>query len=616
MRLSLAILAALLSAPPSVPPAPPPAVLRFSPRPNRAHEIHWRAFGPAAFAEARASGKPLFLNLAAVWCHWCHVFDETTLSDPEVIASLNERFIPMRVDADQNPEVERRYLLGGWPSNAFLADDGEVLGGGTYYPPAQWKALAAAVLEGYGGDRAALKAHLGGTYPPPHDDTAPGSLDPAMVPRIGAEIAGAIDPQWGGFGTAPKFPQGPALSFLAYLGATRQIADAASKARASLLRMRAGEIFDGVEGGFFRYAMKEDWSSPHYEKMLQGNAEILQALADTAVSTGEDALGSSAQSIAGYLSTHLWDERSGGFYGSQDADEEYYKRDAAGRSALRPPPIDKTFLADRMAIAARAFLRAAVVFEDPSLASYAQRSMDLVLARMRAPDGTVFHALSSDPGAVAHLSGQLDDQAEVSLALIDLAAWTGEDRYLRASEEIVAAARRALGDEQPGYFDVPLAEGAAGLTRIRIKPFDGNVSLAWALLRLGEVLGDEGLQREGVRTLEAFAGRARGLGAAAFGQAADLALRGGLRLVVVGPVKSRQTQALFEAARSLTDPRREVRLLDSSRAAPTLGDLSFPAGPPAVYVCRKGSCSPPVRDAAGVAAAAAAALQEINRSVP
>src|SRR5579864_8730425 len=104
----------------------------FSPRPNRAHEIAWRPWGTQAFAQAKAAEKPILLSLSAVWCHWCHVMDETSYSDPEVIATLNEGFIPVRVDADQRPDVNARYNAGGWPTTAFLTHEGDILNAQTY----------------------------------------------------------------------------------------------------------------------------------------------------------------------------------------------------------------------------------------------------------------------------------------------------------------------------------------------------------------------------------------------------------------------------------------------------------------------------------------------------
>ena len=107
----------------------------FSPRPNRAHEVHWRRGDDEAFAEAKAQDKPILLSLSAVWCHWCHVMDETSYSEPGVISYVNQHFVPVRVDNDQRPDINARYNLGGWPTTAFLTPDGELMTGGTYIPP-------------------------------------------------------------------------------------------------------------------------------------------------------------------------------------------------------------------------------------------------------------------------------------------------------------------------------------------------------------------------------------------------------------------------------------------------------------------------------------------------
>lgn len=107
----------------------------FSPRPNRAHEVRWRPWGDEAFAEAKAQDRPILLSLSAVWCHWCHVMDETSYSDPGVISYVNQHFVPVRVDNDQRPDINARYNLGGWPTTAFLTPDGELMTGGTYIPP-------------------------------------------------------------------------------------------------------------------------------------------------------------------------------------------------------------------------------------------------------------------------------------------------------------------------------------------------------------------------------------------------------------------------------------------------------------------------------------------------
>src|SRR5215469_15099640 len=112
---------------------------RFSPRANRANEIGWMSWGTQAFDRARSEDKPILLSISAVWCHWCHVMDETSYSDPGVITAINDRFVPVRVDNDRRPDVNARYNMGGWPTTAFLAPDGTTLTGATYLPPQQMR---------------------------------------------------------------------------------------------------------------------------------------------------------------------------------------------------------------------------------------------------------------------------------------------------------------------------------------------------------------------------------------------------------------------------------------------------------------------------------------------
>src|SRR2546428_6134795 len=109
----------------------------FSPRPNRAAEIAWRPWGERAFQEAQVADKPVLLSISAVWCHWCHVMDETSYSDQQVIDIVNEQYVPVRVDNDVRPDINQRYNMGGWPTTAFLTPQGDILTGATYLPPDQ-----------------------------------------------------------------------------------------------------------------------------------------------------------------------------------------------------------------------------------------------------------------------------------------------------------------------------------------------------------------------------------------------------------------------------------------------------------------------------------------------
>src|SRR5512142_1702064 len=162
------------------------APFHFSPRPNRANEIHWHEWTPDSFEKAKREDRPILLGISAVWCHWCHVMDETTYSDPEVIQLVNERYIPIRVDNDERPDVNRRYNLGGWPTTAFLTPDGELLTGGTYIPPAQMNGYLTQVSDAYthSKDQILQKvAEINGKREQSLQAraTPPGRLDPEIV---------------------------------------------------------------------------------------------------------------------------------------------------------------------------------------------------------------------------------------------------------------------------------------------------------------------------------------------------------------------------------------------------------------------------------------------------
>ena len=217
---------------------------RFSPRPNRAAEIRWRPWGEPAFAEARRLGRPVLLSLSAVWCHWCHVMDETSYSDPRVIAAVNEHFLPIRVDNDRHPDVNRRYNMGGWPTTAFLAPSGDVLTGGTYLPPDQMLESLARVKAFFDANQAQIVA-LEGERASAGDGAAmarltgvPLDLDQARaalegdpdVPgdicaEVGLQVVRGFDPLHGGLGAEPKFPQPDVFGFLLAYGCLRGAGD-------------------------------------------------------------------------------------------------------------------------------------------------------------------------------------------------------------------------------------------------------------------------------------------------------------------------------------------------------------------------------------------------------
>ncbi|MDP9253165.1 MAG: DUF255 domain-containing protein, partial [Chloroflexota bacterium] len=231
---------------------------RFSPRPNRAGEIKWRPWGDAAFGEARDQNKPVLLAISAVWCHWCHVMDETSYSTPDIIQVINDKYVPVRVDNDERPDVNRRYNMGGWPSTVFLTPEGEIIHGGTYVPPDQmWQTLHA-VDEVWSTKRdeivqrvAELREKEAESRKPASDGAKgkSGELSADIVDTVGALVRGQYDPQFGGFGRAPKFPQVRLLRFLLDEYRRHGYPDVAHMLHKTLGAMAAGGMHDKIEGG-------------------------------------------------------------------------------------------------------------------------------------------------------------------------------------------------------------------------------------------------------------------------------------------------------------------------------------------------------------------------------
>ncbi|MDI7252173.1 MAG: DUF255 domain-containing protein, partial [Actinomycetota bacterium] len=229
---------------------------RFSPRPNRAREINWLPWGKEAFERAAREGKPVLLSISAVWCHWCHVMDETTYSDEEVIRLINSLYIPVRVDNDRNPDINRRYNQGGWPTTAFLSPNGALLAGTTYVPPETMRKVLRRISQLYAENRSQIESA-------PPEIVSPGGrggpLDPSLMDAVASSLLVAWDREYGGLGGEPKFPH-PEAVLLALRMHRKGEARFLDFALQYLEAMARGGLRDPVEGGFFRYSVTRDWS--------------------------------------------------------------------------------------------------------------------------------------------------------------------------------------------------------------------------------------------------------------------------------------------------------------------------------------------------------------------
>lgn len=487
-------------------------MIRFSPRPNRAGEICWRGWSRDAFDEAVRADRPLLLNLTAVWCHWCHLMDETTYSEPTLIRLLNEEVIPIRVDADHYPHVQDRYVVHGWPTNAFLTPTGEVLWAGTYVPPEQFRAVADGVLGAWKDRRAELGVEIErrrraleaarGRRP------ALGLVRRESADDVLAAVQDGFDRRNGGFGTEPKFPRIDVLELLFVQSRRGHAAAVRPGVHASWLEMAAhtldgmlaGELWDRVDGGFFRYATAPDWTAPRFEKMLDVNGDLLRAYATGAAILGRRDWREVAERTVAWVDRRLG--RPDGLWGgSQEADEVYSRLDAEGRHGRAMPRVDLIPYTDWNARWIRALADAGSRLGHAAWIERAATSLETLIRTMSAPCGLLFHyRVAEERPGVARL---LTDTVEAGHACIAVAQATGRSVFVGHARSLMEAMKRVLWADEGGFYDYAReTEPALGALRYRDRPFETNASAARLLIDLALATGERGYRAIAERTLD------------------------------------------------------------------------------------------------------------------
>jgi uncharacterized protein YyaL (SSP411 family) len=527
----------------------------FSPRPNRAAEINWRPWSAGAFEEAKLTARPILLSISAVWCHWCHVMDETTYSHAGIIDLINREYVPIRVDNDVRPDINQRYNMGGWPSTAFLTASGDILTGATYLPPDQMADALARIAGYYRTNQAEIATRVlearkrSGSAPA----RSAGTLDGGLVDSVVEAVSAAYDPEYGGFGNAPKFPQTDAIVLLLEQSQVRSDPQLRQMAIHTLEQMAGGGTYDHVEGGFFRYSTTQDWSVPHFEKMLEDHAGLVSGLSLAGMESVLD-------STTGYLDRVLRDPKSGLYAGSQDADEHYYSMDAEERAQRPAPYVDRRVYTSWNAALAVAYLDAAVRLDRPALRDHAAKALEhLFRSSYREGEG-----MSHTEGA----GGQLADQVWSLLAALRAHQAGLGDRWMAVALDLAAQIEERYVDrELGGYFDHADADDLGRLAD-RIKPLVENSIAAMALIELDVLAGDPAMPylARARRALESVAGLPRqyGLMAAVFARALDRARN---------PIKVTTTNPELARAAVLAHPYAVIEPAGDRRAVVCVGTI-------------------------------------------
>src|SRR5947209_8755837 len=300
--------------------------------------VDWQEWGAAAFERAQQEGKPVLLDIGAVWCHWCHVMDRESYENPAIARIINENYVAVKVDRDERPDVDSRYQAavqavsgqGGWPLTAFLTSDGRPFFGGTYFPPddrygrAGFRrvllTLAQAVREKPEDIEESAQGVMAAVSRGEAFEGHTGEVSLRIVESIVQWALKQFDSAHGGFGTQPKFPHPSAIELLILEYARTKDAELRSVIEKTLDAMAKGGIYDQIGGGFHRYSVDDKWIVPHFEKMAYDNAQLLRNYAWAARAFGREDFKAVALDIARWMREVLSDEANGGFYASQDAD--------------------------------------------------------------------------------------------------------------------------------------------------------------------------------------------------------------------------------------------------------------------------------------------------------
>ncbi len=602
--------------------------------------VDWFPWGPEAFEKAAREDKPVFLSIGYSTCHWCHVMERESFENERIASILNERFVPIKVDREERPDVDRVYMLyvqattggGGWPLSVWLTSDLTPFFGGTYFPPESdyGRPGFAEVLEQIDAawvyDRDRLSASGFQVLKELRRQTeAAGSvayLDSSVLESGFMAFRRSFDPKYGGFGDAPKFPRPSVYNFLFREYARTGNREALDMALQTLRAMAAGGIRDLVGGGFHRYSVDERWETPHYEKMLYDQAQLAVSYMEAFQITGETVFAEVARDTLDYVLRDMTDA-SGGFYSAEDADSAvdsahpevktegaFYhlsqtEMDAlragmavretllAARAARPRPDRDDKILTSWNGLMISAFAIGAQALEEPKYLAAARRAAEFLLSRMYDPStGRLLHRYRNGEAAIP---GFLDDYAFFVQGLLDLYEAGFESSHLEAAIRLTATQCELFEDKESGGFWAT-SDGEPNFLVLRLKDeYDGaepsgNSVAALNLLRLAGITGDREYKNSAEKTLGAFAR-----------QLIEAPTSSPQMLVAVGFNLTQPKQITLEGDPAASDTRALLRALwrkfvPYKTVSLVKADSLKPA---TAVVCQGQTCSLPVSDMAG-----------------
>jgi uncharacterized protein len=600
--------------------------------------VDWYPWSEEAFQRARAEDKPVLLSVGYAACHWCHVMEHESFEDPDTAALMNERFVCVKVDREERPDVDGLYMdavvtmtgHGGWPMTVFLTPDGRPFYGGTYFPPEprydmpSFGQLLLAVDQAYRERRPELEQQADALVDAIRKaSAAPPSREPLtreLISQAVSALGAPFDPRYGGFGRAPKFPPASNLELLLRTGRD----DALEMVRMTLDGMAAGGMYDVVGGGFHRYSVDDRWLVPHFEKMLYDNALLASTYLHAWLVTGEERYRGIVEETLDYMVRELRLPQ-GGLASAQDADTAgvegltytWTEAEVADKELLQPfeerfilrgelPTDERERLLEQRSrreqplrddkvvtawngLALAAFAEASHRLEREDYLEVALAVAAFLLGPMTSEDGGLYRTYRD---GTAKIAGYLEDYADVAHGLLELHWATGDPRWLEEARAVAGRADRFRDLERGGYF-----VDDHGLVARR-KEFDdhptpsGNSMMAYVLLRLARIYGDDELEKAAVeifRVARPLVERAP-TAAGHLLCALDLHFSTPREVAVVGT-----SEELRRAALEGFQPNTVFAFVEEpTDAVPLLAGKPLVDGKPAAYVCERFACQAPV----------------------
>jgi uncharacterized protein len=566
--------------------------------------IHWqRQWQQALFAQAAREHRFVLLDLHAVWCHWCHVMDEKTYADAAVIALVEQRYLPVSIDADSDPALTSRYGDWGWPATIVLAADGtEIVKRRGFLPPAEMASLLQAII-----DDPTPGPSVG--RPSPGAATTAGALSRVQLAAFKKTYEEAYDSKYGGWGSGQKFIDAATMEYTFALIVDERDAQAEHRARQTL-NANLG-LIDPLWGGVYQYSATRDWTSPHYEKLLSFQADDMRLYSEAYARWGDPRYLRAALALRHYTSAFL-KSPAGAFYVSQDADlsatvtgHEYYRLDDGARRHLGTPHVDTHVYARENGWAIRALCKLHDVTGDATALADAERAAQWVLAHRALPHGGFRHDESDQGGPY------LDDTFAMGQAFVALYRSSGERAWLTRARAAMDYINAQFRDARGGFFSAAAPAGATGVFADPARTLEQNAAVARLANMLQRYTADTRYRKSALHAVKflTVAGPEE-LHTDVLLVDRELA-NAPIHITVVGGKQDPAAQALHAAALKFPAGYLQVDWWDKTEGPLPNPEIQYPQlSRAAAFACTQNTCSNPVYEPGGILETVNAALYQ------